>query len=118
MDNNIDYSFIHNDNNLINLIKDWLKWDFNLTNKNEILDLIYNKNEKELRKRLLNRIDFGTAGLRGPMKSGFSNINSLTILQASQVFFLNFYFILFYLQGLASYVNLTINDAKEKGICF
>ncbi|TQB73287.1 Phosphoglucomutase-3 [Monascus purpureus] len=38
----------------------------------------------ELEKRLRNRIQFGTAGLRGRMAAGFSCMNSLTVIQASQ----------------------------------
>lgn len=32
------------------------------------------------------RIAFGTAGLRGQMRAGFSGMNDLTVAQASQVF--------------------------------
>lgn len=34
---------------------------------------------------MLPRIAFGTAGLRGRMEAGFSGMNDLTVIQASQV---------------------------------
>jgi hypothetical protein len=42
-------------------------------------------NNAELEKRMLPRIAFGTAGLRGRMEAGFSGMNDLTVIQASQV---------------------------------
>lgn len=45
----------------------------------------------ELERRLRTRIAFGTAGLRSKMEAGFSRLNDVTILQASQ--------------GLATYIS-------------
>lgn len=59
-------------------------------------------NTQELQKRLENRIEFGTAGLRAKMQAGFNGINELTILQASQ--------------GLATYAAKTIPNALSKGV--
>ncbi|QSS60965.1 phosphoglucomutase [Histoplasma capsulatum] len=50
----------------------------------EIIRLRDEKNEVELEKRLRKRIEFGTAGLRGRMQAGFSSMNALTVIQASQ----------------------------------
>lgn len=44
-------------------------------------------NYSELEKRLLNRMEFGTAGLRARMGAGYSMMNDLTIVQTSQGFF-------------------------------
>lgn len=48
-------------------------------------------NNEELERRLRTRIAFGTAGLRARMEAGFSRLNDVTIVQASQ--------------GLAAYVS-------------
>lgn len=45
------------------------------------------KNYHELEKRLLTRMEFGTAGLRARMGAGYSMMNDLTIVQTSQGFF-------------------------------
>lgn len=47
-------------------------------------------------------IEFGTAGLRARMQAGFSSMNTLTVLQASQ--------------GLAKYVLRTVPEALDRGI--
>ncbi|KYQ89432.1 phosphoglucomutase [Tieghemostelium lacteum] len=84
------------------LANKWLEWDKNEKNRKEIQHFVDEKNEQELRERLENRIQFGTAGLRGPMKAGFANMNDLTVIQASQ--------------GLALYVKETIDSALTKGV--
>ena len=38
----------------------------------------------ELRKLLHFRLEFGTAGIRGPMGAGYSQMNDLVIIQTSQ----------------------------------
>lgn len=85
-----------------NLINQWLKWDKNEITRKEIEQLKENNNEKELLVRLEERIQFGTAGLRGAMRAGFSCMNDLTVTQASQ--------------GLCEYVIETIEQSKSKGI--
>lgn len=42
------------------------------------------KDWETLSKRLLNRLAFGTAGLRGTMRSGFDSMNDLVIVQTGQ----------------------------------
>ncbi|KAI9822295.1 MAG: Phosphoglucomutase-3 [Pycnora praestabilis] len=70
--------------------------------RGEIRKLLEVGNKSELEKRLGTRIAFGTAGLRGRMEAGYSRVNSLTIIQASQ--------------GLASYLLDTVPSASSKGI--
>ncbi|SCV01916.1 LANO_0F14158g1_1 [Lachancea nothofagi CBS 11611] len=65
-------------------VETWLKYDKNESTRIEIIDLVRSKNWNELHKRLDTRIAFGTAGLRSKMEAGFSRMNTLTVLQASQ----------------------------------
>lgn len=51
---------------------------------NEIKSLVASKNWEVLRKRLLSRLSFGTAGLRGVMQAGFDSMNDLVIVQTAQ----------------------------------
>lgn len=64
----------------------WLKMDHNEDTRSEILQLSQSSDAAtELENRLRQRIQFGTAGLRGRMEAGFSRMNDLTVIQASQV---------------------------------
>lgn len=56
----------------------------------------------ELENRLSKRIEFGTAGLRARMEAGFSRMNDVTVLQASQ--------------GLAKYVAKNVKNGCERGV--
>ncbi|CCH59166.1 hypothetical protein TBLA_0B03250 [Henningerozyma blattae CBS 6284] len=76
----------------------WLEQDKDDSTRKEIIDLCKSANVKELHERFDSRITFGTAGLRSTMEAGFSRMNTLTVLQASQ--------------GLATYMK---NDAKNTG---
>jgi phosphoglucomutase len=49
-----------------------------------------------------NRIEFGTAGLRGKMEAGWARMNDLTVIQASQ--------------GLCAYVLKNVAHAAERGV--
>ncbi|CAG8274279.1 unnamed protein product [Penicillium salamii] len=69
---------------LSSLTQTWLQWDQDPTTRAEIEKLRDSNATEELEKRLRNRIEFGTAGLRGRMAAGFSCMNSLTVIQASQ----------------------------------
>lgn len=87
------------------LIDLWLKWDINITTRSEIQELVYQKDWVTLRKRLLQRLSFGTAGLRGRMRAGFDSINDLVVVQTAQ--------------GLCEYVIQQFPDKKdfiERGI--
>ncbi|KAI1933013.1 hypothetical protein LOZ66_006623 [Ophidiomyces ophidiicola] len=66
------------------LIERWLDWDQDPRTREEIITLRNERDVPELEKRLRHRIRFGTAGLRGRMLAGFSHINCLTVIQASQ----------------------------------
>lgn len=46
--------------------------------------MIASKEWETLGNRLLNRMAFGTAGLRGPMRAGFDSMNDLVIVQTGQ----------------------------------
>ncbi|EME42077.1 hypothetical protein DOTSEDRAFT_72995 [Dothistroma septosporum NZE10] len=61
----------------------WLDLDQDVETRNEIQQLLDEKDTTELELRLRKRIAFGTAGLRSSMKAGFAHMNSLTVLQAS-----------------------------------
>ena len=63
----------------------WLSSDPDESTKAEIQKLVDDHKFDELRQRLDKRIAFGTAGLRGRMAAGYSCMNELTVLQASQV---------------------------------
>ncbi|OAD08840.1 hypothetical protein MUCCIDRAFT_176147 [Mucor lusitanicus CBS 277.49] len=84
------------------LVEKWLAVDKNEETRNEIIALHKENNVQELEKRLSTRIEFGTAGLRARMEAGFSRMNDLTVLQASQ--------------GLAVYIEKTVKDAKKRGV--
>ncbi|KDQ60575.1 hypothetical protein JAAARDRAFT_124136 [Jaapia argillacea MUCL 33604] len=84
------------------LAKEWLRLDQNESTRNEIQSLLQVRNTDELEKRLRIRIEFGTAGLRGRMEAGFSRMNDLVIIQASQ--------------GLCAYLLEMIPDASERGV--
>ncbi|CCD27232.1 phosphoribomutase PRM15 NDAI_0K00410 [Naumovozyma dairenensis CBS 421] len=62
----------------------WLRQDKCEETRNEVIQLCKDSNWIELHKRFDSRIVFGTAGLRSRMEAGFSRMNPLVILQASQ----------------------------------
>lgn len=84
------------------LVNEWLRLDQDASTRAEIKKLVAENNISELQLRLQKRIAFGTAGLRGRMEAGFSRMNSLTVIQASQ--------------GLAEYLLKTNADAKAQGV--
>lgn len=86
---------------LLKLAKDWLGVDVDPVTRAEIQKLVDDQKYEELDKRLSNRIVFGTAGLRSRMEAGFSRINDVTILQASQ--------------GLAKYI-LDLSAGKDEDL--
>ncbi|KAF2268593.1 hypothetical protein CC78DRAFT_378172 [Lojkania enalia] len=84
------------------LAQEWLKLDKEKSTADEIYKLLVHADYDELERRLRNRIAFGTAGLRGPMKAGFACMNSLTVIQASQ--------------GLAAYLLENEENVKHRGV--
>ncbi|KAF8575544.1 hypothetical protein K439DRAFT_1649515 [Ramaria rubella] len=81
------------------LVKEWLRLDKEGETRREIQELWDNNDISELESRLRQRIEFGTAD---KIQAGFSRMNSLTIIQASQ--------------GLAAYVSHGNPEAKIKGV--
>lgn len=65
-------------------IKEWLEWDRNATTAGEIKRLSDKGEHEQLRKILLNRLNFGTAGLRDVMGPGYAAMNDLVIVQTGQ----------------------------------
>ncbi|CAC5362470.1 PGM2 [Mytilus coruscus] len=74
----------------------------NEATRSDILQLVNEKNIEELKKRLLKRMEFGTAGLRTRMAAGFSMMNDLTIIQTTQ--------------GLCQYLLKNCPSVKSKGV--
>lgn len=72
------------DEKLDKKIEEWLSWDRNERTRAEIQDLVKRSCHNELRKILLDRISFGTAGLRGKMGAGYNCMNDLVVIQAGQ----------------------------------
>jgi len=70
--------------------------------KEKIQTFIKEKNEKELEALIRKPLAFGTAGLRAEMGPGFSRMNGLTVIQASQ--------------GLCEYLLEVDPEVKTKGI--
>lgn len=66
------------------LTQEWLSLDKDEVTRTEILELVEQQNVKRLEVLLSSRLTFGTAGLRARMGAGFSQLNSLTIIQTSQ----------------------------------
>ncbi|CAD90182.1 PGM_PMM_I domain-containing protein [Caenorhabditis elegans] len=67
-------------------VADWLAWDKNDKNRNEIQKLVDEKNVDALKARMDTRLVFGTAGVRSPMQAGFGRLNDLTIIQITHGF--------------------------------
>ncbi|CAH0387192.1 unnamed protein product [Bemisia tabaci] len=65
-------------------IEQWLKWNQNENFKNELLEILEQKDEKLLQRIFSSPLEFGTAGIRGRMGPGCSQMNDLTIIQTTQ----------------------------------
>lgn len=87
---------------VLDLAKEWLRLDQEPSTRAEIQALIANDNIQELESRLRTRISFGTAGLRARMEAGFSRMNCLTVIQASQ--------------GLAQYLLDSLSPTARKAV--
>ncbi|KAJ2116025.1 hypothetical protein IW146_001847 [Coemansia sp. RSA 922] len=70
--------------------------------RGQIESLLAANDEDTLEKLLRNRIEFGTAGLRARMEAGYSRLNRLTVITASQ--------------GLAAYVAKAVGGAQQRGV--
>ncbi|XP_031839249.1 phosphoglucomutase 2 isoform X2 [Nomia melanderi] len=87
---------------LDNKINEWLKWNKDPNADYEIEELIRENNAKVLSNLFLKRLEFGTAGLRGCMGPGYSQMNDLVIVQTGQ--------------GLSTYLLDAVCNASEKGV--
>ncbi|XP_045473084.1 phosphoglucomutase-2 isoform X1 [Harmonia axyridis] len=65
-------------------IAEWLLWDKNENTLEEIKNMISENDHEKLSNLLLNRLKFGTAGLRGKMQAGYAGMNDLVIIQTGQ----------------------------------
>lgn len=87
---------------LKNLVEEWLRLDPNESTRKDVEHLWNNNAVGELERRMRTRIEFGTAGLRGKMEAGWSRMNDLIVIQASQ--------------GLCAYVLEHIQNAATRGV--
>lgn len=62
-----------------------LAWDPNPQTREQIQRIVDENDEREAEARFGSRLEFGTAGLRGPMGAGSARMNDLTVIQATQV---------------------------------
>jgi len=83
-------------------ISKWIVWDKNEKTRLQIKSLADKKNVPELKRLLLKRMEFGTAGLRTRMGPGNSQMNDLTIIQTTQ--------------GLAKYLRESLPSVNRKGV--
>ncbi|KAJ3271811.1 Phosphoglucomutase-3 [Terramyces sp. JEL0728] len=84
------------------LVQEYLSLDQNPTTNKEIKDLYGKKELATLNSLLTARLEFGTAGLRAEMGAGYSRMNELTVIQATQ--------------GLYSHFNSTVPNFATKGV--
>ncbi|KAH9577606.1 Alpha-D-phosphohexomutase [Trypanosoma melophagium] len=86
------------------LVEQWLLWDRNPETRNFIEKLYKSGDNARLELLLARRMEFGTAGLRGKMGAGNSQMNPLTIIQTTQ--------------GLAAYMKSTFSTEQlsSKGV--
>lgn len=78
----------------------------NEVTREEIDELARQHNYLKLEKLLLQRLAFGTAGLRGEMRAGYNSMNDLVVIQSAQ--------------GLAKYVLKCFPNAEDRtrGVVF
>eukprot|EP00286_Rhodomonas_abbreviata_P022225 CAMPEP_0181293842 /NCGR_PEP_ID=MMETSP1101-20121128/3279_1 /TAXON_ID=46948 /ORGANISM="Rhodomonas abbreviata, Strain Caron Lab Isolate" /LENGTH=325 /DNA_ID=CAMNT_0023398453 /DNA_START=25 /DNA_END=999 /DNA_ORIENTATION=+ len=77
-------------------------WDPNAETRAAVAQLREAGKESELEAILGSRLQFGTAGLRGPMGPGYNRMNELVVMQTCQ--------------GLIRYMDSLDADAKNKGV--
>lgn len=68
-------------------IKEWFSWNKNEKFEKEAEELLSIGKDNDIKNIFMNRIEFGTAGLRGRMGPGFSQMNDLVIIQTAQGLF-------------------------------
>ncbi len=70
-------------NNLIEIAQNWANQDPDNETKRELQALIDSNDTAELEKRFSGRLQFGTAGLRGPLQAGPMGMNRVLVAQAA-----------------------------------
>ncbi|KAK2578945.1 hypothetical protein KPH14_011149 [Odynerus spinipes] len=83
-------------------INEWLQWNQDPVAEKEVEVLISNADVHVLSNLFLKRLEFGTAGLRGRMGPGYSQMNDLVIVQTGQ--------------GLTKYLLATMPDVMQQGV--
>lgn len=66
------------------IVNNWLNIDKNIKTRSQVIDDIENARWDKLRSTMLQRLKFGTAGLRGPMTAGYKAMNDVVVLQTAQ----------------------------------
>ncbi|KAI8323451.1 hypothetical protein GQ54DRAFT_296757 [Martensiomyces pterosporus] len=84
------------------LVERWLSEDKDPKTRAQIEALAAANDEEALEELLRRPIEFGTAGLRARMEAGYSRLNRLTVITASQ--------------GLAAYVEREVPSAAARGV--
>ncbi len=69
--------------NIIKIAQNWANQDPDNETKQELQALIDSNNTAELEKRFSGRLQFGTAGLRGPLQAGPMGMNRVLVAQAA-----------------------------------
>lgn len=88
--------------NLIQQVQQWIANDPDSATRNELQTLLDENNETELSQRFAGRLEFGTAGLRGVVGAGPTQMNRLVIQQTSA--------------GLGQYLLNTVENAANRGV--
>jgi hypothetical protein len=70
---------------IIALAQQWVNWDPNPETKAQTVAMLERGNAAELTLHFGSRLEFGTAGLRGPMGPGPNCMSDLCVIQAAQV---------------------------------
>ncbi|XP_046820288.1 phosphoglucomutase-2 [Vespa crabro] len=83
-------------------INEWLQWNQDSIAEKEIENIINNDDVQLLSNLFLKRLEFGTAGLRGRMGPGYSQMNDLVIVQTGQ--------------GLTKYLLSTMPNLLQQGV--
>lgn len=65
--------------------QDWIRWDPNPVTRRVLEEAVRSNDEATLNNLLSSRLEFGTAGLRGPMGAGANRMNDLVVIQTTQV---------------------------------
>lgn len=69
--------------NLLKIAQDWANQDPDQETRNELQVLIDTGDTEEMEQRFCGRLQFGTAGLRGPLQAGPMGMNRVLVAQAA-----------------------------------